>query len=141
MTSARGVFSIGQPGHNYALEYQRFAAALEDIKISLSQGIPLANLVNKQVGIARGAIDAVPVLSTSIILEAGSPFTAYCRLRALCESDATRSLDWLDPYFDASVFHRYLSGVRLDRIPGCVTPLFERAGRRALPVGPVPRLT
>lgn len=57
-------------------------------------------------------IDAVPIPRTSVILEAGSPFTAYCRLRALCEVDATKSLLWLDPYLGATVFYRYLSNVR-----------------------------
>jgi len=40
------------------------------------------------------------------------PFTAYCRLRELCEIDATNFLLWLDPYMDCSIFHRFLSAAR-----------------------------
>ena len=86
--------------------------ALRAVKNQLIQGKPLDWIVGKQLSIAQAAIDAVPVPQTSVILEAGSPFTTYCRLRALCESDATKSLVWLDPFFDASIFHRYLASVR-----------------------------
>ena len=107
-----GTFSTGQPGHDYAIESHRFRTALKSIKVSLILGQSLEAVVREQFALAQAAIDAVPVPATSVILEAGSPFTAYCRLRELCEADATTSLMWLDPFMSASIFHRYIAGVR-----------------------------
>ena len=59
-------------------------------------------------GSIRDAINAVPVPGSSVILAAGTPFTAYCKLRSLCEADATKSIQWFDPYFGPDIFHRYL---------------------------------
>lgn len=105
-------FSTGQPGHDYAIEYDKLYFALEGVKFRIMGNIPLKEVVSSQLSIAQAAIDAVPVPTTSVILEAGSPFVAYCRLRELCEADATTSLVWLDPFFGASIFHRYISSVR-----------------------------
>ena len=80
----------------------------------MQTGQPLEELLPPMVSKAQAAIDDVPVQPSSVILEAGSPFTAYCRLRELCEIDATQSLVWLDPHMDASIFHRFLSTVRND---------------------------
>lgn len=105
-------FSIGQPGHNYVVEYQKFYSALHAIQNRLVNGVPLETVVTDQLAIARAAIDAVPVPRTSVIMEAGTPFTVYRRLRELCEVDATTRLLWLDPFLDSSIFHRYVANVR-----------------------------
>lgn len=106
-------FSVGQPGHNYAIEQSKFHNAIRGVLHRLlNNGAPLEIVVREQLAAAQAAIDAVPVPRTSVILEAGSPFTAYCRLRELCEVDATASLVWLDPFFGPSVFHRYLNGIK-----------------------------
>jgi hypothetical protein len=72
----------------------------------------LKEAVQEHLANATVALDAIPVPRTSVILEAGSPFTAYCKLKELCEADATSSLVWLDPFLSAVIFHRYLSSVR-----------------------------
>ena len=105
-------FSHGQPLHSYSVQEIQFHAALSAIELQLVAGAPLEKIVHQSLAKARAAIDAVPVPRTSVIVEAGSPFTAYVHLRRLCEVDATKSLVWLDPYLDAAVFHRYLSEVR-----------------------------
>ncbi|HEU5124631.1 MAG TPA: hypothetical protein VFW05_11275 [Verrucomicrobiae bacterium] len=105
-------FVEGQPGHRYLIQYSEFSSALNSVRVRLTGKQSLEIVVNEEFTKAVSAIDAVPIPKTSVILEAGSPFTAYCRLRQLCEMDATTSLKWLDPYFDASVFHRFLSDVR-----------------------------
>ena len=74
----------------------------------------LETVVREQLSIATSCIDAVPIPTTSVILESGSPFTTYCRLKELCEVDATKSITWLDPYIGESIFHRYLESVRKD---------------------------
>jgi hypothetical protein len=106
------VFSKGEPGHNYVIQYSRFFNALDSIKVGLEYDKKLEVVLPPAVAKAQAAIDAIPVSPPSTILEAGSPFTAYCRLRELCETDATTSLTWLDPYLDSAIFHRYLANVR-----------------------------
>lgn len=105
-------FTTGQPGHDYVIEFNKFYDALDSIRYLSFNDKPLEAILPARFAVAKAAIDAVPVPATSVILEAGSPFTAYCRLRELCEADATASLVWLDPYVDASVFHRYLASAR-----------------------------
>ena len=105
-------FSKGQSGHDYAIQRSNFFNALNGVKLLLGAARPLEETIRKALGTAQDSIDAIPIPRTSVILEAGSPFTAYCRLKELCEIDATKSLVWLDPYFSADVFHRYLNSVR-----------------------------
>ncbi len=105
-------FCRGQPGHDYAIQSIKFVNALVSVRSGLVRGESLPDTVRPGLAIAQAAIDAIPVPRTSIILEAGSPFTAYCKLRELSEVDATKAITWLDPYMGASIFHRYISGVR-----------------------------
>lgn len=107
-------FSRGQPGHNYQIEREKFFNALNGVADRLRNGHALEDVVRENLKIARDAIQAVPVPRSSVILEAGTPFTAFCRLRSLCEADAKHSLTWFDPYFGASIFHRYLQFVDKD---------------------------
>lgn len=106
-------FCSGQAGHNYAIEFHNFYNALDGVRSRLiGKTGTLEVIVRESLATAQGAIDAIPVPRMSVILEAGSPFTAYRRLRELCEADAIQGLSWLDPYIGASIFHRYLSGIR-----------------------------
>ena len=104
-------FSLSQPGHNYLLECSKFQRSLELIASRVKQGDDLKEIINESLKMARDAVQTVPTSQSSTILEAGTPFTAYCRLRALCEADARYSITWFDPYFDPSIFHRYLQFV------------------------------
>jgi hypothetical protein len=105
-------FARGQPGHLYVAETIHFNTALHTVVQHLSDGVPLEDVVKKHLPLAQKAICDVPVPRTSVILEAGSPFTAYCKLLELCEADTTTSLAWLDAYYGPEVFHRYLRAVR-----------------------------
>jgi hypothetical protein len=109
-------YSVGQPLHNYSIQFERFYEALNGLRHWLKSGRELKDSVGEAIGNAQRALDSIPVPSTSVILEAGSQFTAYCRLRELCEADATKSLVWLDPYIAANVFNRYVGNVR-DGVP------------------------
>lgn len=104
-------FSKSEPGHNYSIEYHRFFLALSGITNRVARGAALDEILPVQLQQARDAINAIPVPPMSVIQEAGTPFTTYCRIRELCEVDATTSLTWIDAYFDSSVFHRYLAAV------------------------------
>jgi hypothetical protein len=106
------MFSTDQPGHNYLIEHNRFHHALDGVRSKLQSGASLADTIHAQLAEAQAAIDAVPVPRISVILEAGSPFTTYCKLKELCEVDATKSLIWLDPFLSANIFYRYVNSVR-----------------------------
>lgn len=56
------------------------------------------------------AILTIPTDVDSQILEAHSPFQAYCRIKAFCETTGQR-LVWADPYMGPGLFHRYLNGL------------------------------
>ena len=56
------------------------------------------------------AIRSIPADDPDLIIPAGSPFSAYLHLRALCAGAANR-LQLFDPFLDADAFHRYLSDV------------------------------
>lgn len=105
-------FSVSQPGHDYAIEYERFFNALNGVKARLVHGSKLEEILPGQLQQARDAIDAVPVPPVSVIHAAGTPFSTYCRIRELCEVDATKSVTWIDAYVDSSIFHRYLAAAR-----------------------------
>lgn len=56
------------------------------------------------------AIASVPVSISSMVYEANSPFSTYCRIKELCET-TTREFVYVDRYVDESVFHRYLAHI------------------------------
>ena len=124
-------FSTGQPGHNYEIEYRKIHSALFGVRNRIESGDDLKQVVAEHLSEARDAINAVPVPRTSIILDAGTPFTAYCKLRSLCEADASKSVTWFDPFFGPDVFHRFLQFVAKDANIVVVTEKpGEHAGRR-----------
>ncbi len=69
-------FSVGQLGHNYLLEFEKFFNSLERVKARLVQGDDLKIILEDCIETARDAVQAVPVPRSSVILEAGTPFTA-----------------------------------------------------------------
>ena len=105
-------FSLGQEGHNYQIEYLKLHSALTSVGRRIPKGDDLTNIINDSLPKATEAIHAVPVPRSSIILEAGTPFSAYSKLRSLCEADARRSIKWFDPYFGPDIFQRYLQFTR-----------------------------
>jgi hypothetical protein len=115
-------FAKGESGHNYLVEYSMFFNALDSVINNLIfRNGELSDIVTEQLSIAKAAIDAVPVPNSSVILEAGTPFSTYCKLKSLCEVDAVHNLVWIDAYMASTVFYRYLSSVRPDVIVVLVT--------------------
>ena len=101
-------FSLGQPGHNYQIEWLKLHNALTSVGQRIPKGDDLSDIIEESLPKATEAIHAVPVPRSSIILEAGTPFSAYSKLRSLCEADASHSIKWFDPYFGPDIFQRYL---------------------------------
>lgn len=126
------IFSQGEPGHNYLVEYNKFFNALQRVVHDLIQSNKdLSDIVPSQLSIAKAAIDAVPVPSSSIIFEAGTPFSTYCKLKRLCEVDALHKLIWIDAYMSSTVFYRFLSSARPNVTVTLVTSEpSSNAGRR-----------
>ena len=56
------------------------------------------------------AIAAVPISVSSMVYEANSPFSTYCRIKELCETTKTEFI-YVDRYIDQSIFHRYLEQI------------------------------
>ena len=46
-----------------------------------------------------------------MILEAQTPFSTYCTIKDLIESDADNSVVWIDAYMNSSIFHRFLRSI------------------------------
>ncbi len=112
LTAAFKRFCTAEAGHNYRPQFLSLYLALQTIETNFVQGKGWDDTIRRSLTAASAAVDAVPVPRSSVILESGTPFSTYCKLRAMCEADATTSLLWIDPYFSASIFIRYLSGVR-----------------------------
>lgn len=104
-------FCNGQAGHQYTVQRHRFFNALSSLQSGLESGQELSILIEQSLPKAQTAISEVPVPKTSEILEAGSPFTAFCKIKDLVEGDAAHELIWIDAYMDLSIFHRFLRGV------------------------------
>lgn len=107
-----GEFSRAQPGLNFLVEYRRFSDALQFLITRIQIGHALDVVAEEQLALAQAALDAVSVPATSMIIAPESPFTAYCKLRALCESEVIQTIVWLDAYIDETIFSRYLQTLR-----------------------------
>lgn len=125
-----GVFAAGQAGHDYHIERRLFIRTLGYLLNDFSTGVDLSEAVSSKLALAQSAIAAIPIPSESVILDAGSPFSTYCILKDLCESDATNELIWIDAYLDSTIFHRYLRGVREDVSVTLVTEEPRTGSRR-----------
>ena len=68
--------------------------------------------IKQHIDTAINLIHAIP--DSSIILEDESSFTAYCKLKSLCEAETTNSIVWIDRYFDKTIFNRYLQDTSQD---------------------------
>jgi hypothetical protein len=107
-------FVEGEPGHRYLIQNSKFHAALNcfvGTVLHNNDTSSLQDALEKCTPLMQEAILEVPVEGVSGILDARSPFTAYCKLKDICCA-TLQKLIWTDRYFDASVFHRYLREVR-----------------------------
>jgi hypothetical protein len=114
ISGAMSRFADGEPGHRYRIQNNQFHSPLNEFMsfvYNKNDTDSLKHALEKYIPAMQAANLEVPVEGVCGILEAGSPFTAYCRLKDI--SCATlQTLVCTDRYFDASVFHRYLREVR-----------------------------
>jgi hypothetical protein len=111
---AVNTFARSQPGHHYDIEANAiirarnvFRNTLENVREDDQE---LADAVAACRETIMKAILAVPTEVASEVLEAHSPFQAYCKLKAFCGA-TNHKLVWADPYMGPSLFHRYLNGL------------------------------
>jgi hypothetical protein len=105
-------FINGEPGHIYEGQYFK---AMERIGpfgsiAGLSSFEHLADAVKALSAAVFDAIYSIPVPIDSSIHEAHTPFSTYCLVKAMC-STARARIDWMDRYFDATLFGRYFVDV------------------------------
>lgn len=116
ISSAVTQFAGGEPGHRYVIQNKEFQNVLRELTNFIRQMKEIDSLkeaLERYTPRMQTAILEVPVEGVSGILEAYSPFPAYCRLKDVC-CTTLQTLIWTDRYFDAGLFHRYLREVRKD---------------------------
>lgn len=114
-TQAVHAFCHNVPGHTYVMEHQVIRTEIDNLIGSVNSSLvdapqSLASCVEHLRPQIVAGIVAVPVSSESSMFEAQTPFTTYCRVKALCETTGSM-LIYTDRYLDKTVFHRYLAAV------------------------------
>lgn len=105
-------FSIGEPGHDYATQYNAFHNALYGLPQQVATSPEkLADFVQSALQSARTALRSIPVDVESQIFLSQTPFTTYCTLKAITGSANSRIV-FVDRFLHTSVFYRYLSALQ-----------------------------
>lgn len=107
-------FTGGEPGHNYKVELLAISAALNTFTnqmTSFRDDTPkLSERLQHVRDVATRSILAIPCDLDSEVLEAGSPFSAFVKLRSICET-ANERLLFVDPYMGQGAVRRYFHGI------------------------------
>jgi hypothetical protein len=113
----RAVREFGrEPGVVYQAEVTSVTVALRVLGNCLREEAVLDDSKRLRTEVARtkaiveGALGRIPVDEPSEVLEAHSPFAAYCRIRELCEG-ARHEIVMVDRYMSGCEFHRFLQQV------------------------------
>jgi len=114
-SNAVHAFCHDEPGHAYVVEHNVITREIGNLITSINNSLVDApeNLAGRiehlRPQIVNG-IMAVPVSIESGMFETQTPFTTYCRVKALCETTG-EILVYTDRFLDMTVFHRYLAAV------------------------------
>ncbi len=104
-------FCKGEEGHRYRIEDDRAMRWLSKLADNLMDYRDEPEKLAPCLEQARnGVVDAILAIPTEVdfeVLEAQSPFQAYCKLKTFFET-VSRKVIWADPYMGASLFHRFL---------------------------------
>ncbi len=110
-------FTNGESGHNYKVEYSQISGRLN---VFTNQMVSFRDDTAKLAGelqqvrqTATQYILAIPCDLDSEVLEAGSPFTAFVKLRSICET-ASQQLVFVDPYMGQGAARRYFHNIAAD---------------------------
>ncbi len=107
-------FTRGEAGHNYKIENSEISGRLNRFT---NQMVSFRNdtekLRNELLDLRKTLISnilAIPCELDSAVLEAGSPFTAFVKIRSICET-ASQELVFIDPYMGQGTVRRYFHGI------------------------------
>jgi hypothetical protein len=115
-------FSRGEPGHDYRAEFEKFYYALYLFPRHATQTPEkLSEFINEALSLAKDAIRGIPVYPESQILETRTPFSTYCKLKAIANLTAS-TLIFVDRYLHQSIFFRYLSDLQPSTVVTLVGP-------------------
>jgi hypothetical protein len=104
------VFTRGEPGHVYQTQYYKVVNRLGPFA-DLAGNVDIKGLateIKKVAAVVFDAIYSIPVPIESSIHEAHTPFSTYCLAKDMCSTARTR-IDWMDRYFDSTLFGRYFT--------------------------------
>ncbi len=105
-------FSQSEPGHRYDFEWNAIFECLnrfgDELNAKRDQTDELRKALDPAQTKATRLLLSIPTEVVSEILEAHSPFQAYCKLKVFCEATSQKII-WADPYMGAGLFHRYLN--------------------------------
>ncbi|WP_417390823.1 hypothetical protein [Gimesia sp.] len=117
-------FTRGESGHNYSVELKEITAALNGFTNQLMSFRDDATELAERLQLIRDVttrnILAIPCDIDSAVLEAGSPFSAFVKLRSICETANDRLL-FVDPYMGQGAVRRYFHGIPKHVSVGVIT--------------------
>ena len=107
-------FTEGEPGHNYTIENLQITKHLNgftNAMVSFRDDTEKLRdqLLKLRKPVIRNIL-AIPCELDSEVLEAGSPFTAFVKIRSICET-ASQQLVFVDPYMGQGTVRRYFHGI------------------------------
>ena len=108
-------FTRGEPGHDYRVENSQVSVHLirfTNHMVSFRDDTEkLRDELTKLRETVVASILSIPCELDSEVLEAGSPFSAFMKIRSICET-ANRELIFVDPYMGQGTVRRYFHGIR-----------------------------
>lgn len=117
-------FTQSEPGHFYLIEQEKGMTEIGNLERylqpHLGDSAALARVIREKYQAVFDVIYSIPMMSESTILEAHTPFSAYCFIRDRCTTTRQR-LRWIDRYMDPSLFYRFLRDVSSDVVVSLVT--------------------
>ena len=108
-------FCRGESGHSYKVELQELSGRLNRLTNQMPQYRDNPEkLKNELEDVKKTVISSILSIPCDIgaeVLEAGSPFTAFLKIRSLCET-SNSELIFIDPYIGPSIVRRYFGCIR-----------------------------
>lgn len=107
-------FTRGEPGHDYRVENTQVSKRLNSFTNQMvsfrDDTEKLRDELTKLRETVIVSILSIPCELDSEVLEAGSPFIAFIKIRSICET-ANRELIFVDPYMGQGAVRRYFHGI------------------------------
>ena len=107
-------FTGGEPGHDYQIENRQISKHLNSFTNQLVSFRDDTEKLRDELTRLKKAVIvsilSIPCELDSEVLEAGSPFTAFVKIRSICET-ANQELIFVDPYMGQGTVRRFFHGI------------------------------